>query len=304
MGKHSFTHTVFMKTRMKSLFFLLTATAFACNGCQTPPAQENTSSHENSADNSFFPLDEILSDEPFTDDFKQEDTRPESDDVWNVDDVDISAIDKNRKLISFTFDDAPTRYLENIFAVFASFNEDNPDCKASATYFFNGRLFDNENFSFLHSAIAMGFELGNHTYSHFDLTSLTDDALQSEIQRVDDILQRADGKPYHLLRAPYGKINDTVKNTAPAPLIDWTIDTVDWTGVSADNIYNTVMENCFSGAIVLFHDGYPHTIEALKRLLPDLKDKGYQIVSVSQMAKTHGCTLRKGKVYIRARKQA
>ena len=66
---------------------------------------------------------------------------------------------------------------------------------------------------------------------------------------------------------------------------------------------SAVLEKKFSGAIVLMHDGYPATVEALKRLLPDLKKDGYQVVSVSAMAKAHGCTLRNGKEYIRARKQ-
>ena len=224
-------------------------------------------------------------------------------DVWDTDDVDISHVDPARKLIAFTFDDAPTRKLENLFAVFANFNENNPTCKASATFFFNGSLFDNENTQLLHTALALGFELGNHTHTHRDLTALSEQDLHAEIAKTDEILQRADGKKYHLLRAPFGHVNETIKKLAPTPIIDWTIDTIDWTGASADEIYNTVMQNSFSGAIVLFHDGYTPTIEALKRLLPDLQDNGYQIVSVSQLAKIHNCHLQRGKVYIRARKQ-
>ena len=90
---------------------------------------------------------------------------------------------------------------------------------------------------------------------------------------------------------------------APVPMIDWTIDTLDWSGVSEDAIYRAVFDNRFSGAIVLMHDGYPHTVDALKRLLPDLKADGYQVVSISTMAKMHGCTLKAGKVYTRLRQQ-
>ena len=86
-------------------------------------------------------------------------------------------------------------------------------------------------------------------------------------------------------------------------MIDWTIDTLDWTGVSEEDIYNSVFNYKFPGAIVLMHDGYNNTVSALKRLLPDLKAAGYQVVSVSKMAKAHHCTLQAGKVYIRARKQ-
>ena len=228
---------------------------------------------------------------------------PIDESVWDLRGVDVSHVDPEKKLIAFTFDDAPTRRLENLFAVFAAFNESNPDCKASATYFFNGMLFDNENLQLLHTAVAMGFELGNHTFSHYDLTTLPTPTLLHEIDETDKILQQADGKRYHLLRAPFGRVNDSVKSVAHTPLIDWTIDTVDWTGASTESICQQVLYHCFSGAIVLFHDGYENTIHAIKYLLPALKENGYQVVNVSQLAKMHNCTLQRGKVYIRARKQ-
>jgi peptidoglycan/xylan/chitin deacetylase (PgdA/CDA1 family) len=227
----------------------------------------------------------------------------ENEEFWNMDDVDISHISPARKLISFTFDDAPSRTLENILAVYASFNEENPDCRASATFFCNSGRFDTQTSHLLHACLAMGMELGNHTHSHYDLTTLAEPILLDEIDRTDNALFEIDGKTRHLLRAPYGKTNDFVKSVSPVPLIDWTIDTLDWSGVSADAIYRAVYENRFSGAIVLMHDGYKNTVDALKRLLPDLMADGYQVVSVSQLAKAHGCTFRRGSSYIRARKQ-
>lgn len=224
-------------------------------------------------------------------------------DVWDMSDVDVSKISKEKKLIAFTFDDSPSRTLENILAVYAAYNESHPDCPAFATVFCNGKYINAQSPPLLAAAYAMGFELGNHTHSHHDLTTLTEETLRWEMDATDEILASIDGKPRHLLRAPFGKINDTVKNLASTPIIDWTIDTLDWTGKSEDEIYRSVMENKFSGAIVLMHDGYPHTVYALKRLLPDLQAEGYQVVSVSQLAKVHHCTLKKGKVYIRARKQ-
>ncbi len=224
-------------------------------------------------------------------------------DVWSVDDVDVSQIDPARKLIAFTFDDAPSRTMESILAVYAAYNESNPDCRASATVFFNSGLFDAQTPHVLSTCLTLGMELGNHTHSHYDLTTLNETLLLDEINRTDQALQRIDGKAHHLLRAPFGKTNALVKEVAPTPLIDWTIDTLDWSGVSEDAIYRAVYENRFSGAIVLMHDGYKNTVAALKRLLPDLKADGYQVVSVSQLAKAHGCTFRRGNTYIRARKQ-
>ena len=223
--------------------------------------------------------------------------------VWDMNDVDISHIDPTKKLIAFTFDDAPSRSLENLLTVYAAYNEANPDCRASATIFCNSGRFDTQTPHLLSVCLAMHMELGNHTHSHHDLTTLNKTALLDEINKTDEELYKIDGKPRHLLRAPFGKANDFVEENAPTPLINWTIDTLDWSGVSEDAIYRAVYENRFSGAIVLMHDGYKHTVDALKRLLPDLKADGYQVVSVSQLAKAHGCTLRRGSTYIRARKQ-
>lgn len=222
---------------------------------------------------------------------------------WDVSDVDISYIDVSRKLISFTFDDAPAKTLENILAVFAEYNESNPDCKASATLFCNGHLFNTHSTQLLHAACALGFELGNHSYSHFDMSTLSEAEITWEISQTDSLLTRIDGKARHIFRAPFGKTNDLVRANVKTPLMNWTIDTLDWTGASADEIYSTVFENKFSGGIVLMHDGYVNTVSALKRLLPDLKSAGYQIVSVSALAKAHDCPLRNGGEYIRARKQ-
>ena len=222
--------------------------------------------------------------------------------IWDVSNVDISHIDPNRKLIAFTFDDAPSRTLENILAVFASFNESNPDCPASATVFFNGYLFDATSEQTVHAAHALGFELGNHTQSHFDLTTLDLPTLEREIEQTDAVLEKIDGKKRHLLRAPFGKINELVRTAAKTPILDWTIDTLDWSGVSEDDIYHSIFDARASGSIALMHDGYEHTVSALKRLLPDLKAYGYQVVSVSQLAKAHACPLRRGSRYVRIRK--
>lgn len=222
-------------------------------------------------------------------------------DVWDVSDVDISHIDKTRKLISFTFDDAPAKTLENILAVFASYNENNPDCIAHATVFCNGHRIHPSSLQTLHATKALGFELGNHAFTHRDLKPLSLSEVKTEIQRTDELLQAIDGKSHHLFRPPFGNLNGEQKRILSAPIVNWTIDTLDWTGKHENEIYETVFSQKFSGAIVLMHDGYDDTVSALKRLLPDLKEAGYQIVSISEMAKANGVILKNGVEYIRAR---
>lgn len=222
---------------------------------------------------------------------------------WQVDDVDISYIDPNKKLIAFTFDDAPNKTMKDLLSVFQNYNQAYPDTRATATFFINGKLVNHLSMDSLYTAHLLGFELGNHTQNHLSLPNLSKEKLLAEINNTDAILQKIDGKERHLLRAPFGHVNELVKAVAEVPLIDWTIDTLDWTGISADAIYQTVWKEKFDGGIVLMHDGYPHTMSALTKLLVDLRAENYQIVSVSALAKAHRCSLKNGQVYIRARKQ-
>ena len=305
--------------RKKTLLISLFSICFTLNACtfSAPPQSQKDFLPPPTENGETFtpPIKNDGNKEEFADDFidtpPSDTTTPlpeqapteNADIYWDVSDVDISYIDVSRKLISFTFDDAPAKTLENILAVFAEYNESNPDCKASATLFCNGHLFNTHSTQLLHAACALGFELGNHSYSHFDMSTLSEAEITWEISQTDSLLTRIDGKARHIFRAPFGKTNDLVRANVKTPLMNWTIDTLDWTGASADEIYSTVFENKFSGGIVLMHDGYVNTVSALKRLLPDLKSAGYQIVSVSALAKAHDCPLRNGGEYIRARKQ-
>lgn len=291
-----------MKKHKNFCLCALLLTIFFASSCVSAPPSEQSQNSTNSAEQ--LPMEKV---EEIENERVPAPPKPQEDmvdGIWNVADVDVSKISKKRKLIAFSFDDAPSRSLENILAVYADFNETHPDAPAFCTLFFNGGLFDAQTPKLLAVAHALHFEFGNHTHSHYDLTTLDEATLQEEIDKTDELLCQIDGKKRHLLRAPFGKINDFIKSAAPTPLIDWTIDTLDWTGVSEDAIYHSVFDNRFSGAIVLMHDGYKHTVDALKRLLPDLYNDGYQVVGISQLAKMHNCTLKQGSVYIRARKQA
>lgn len=211
------------------------------------------------------------------------------------------SVSENKKLIALTFDDAPGKTLENILSVFTSYNQQNPDTPAYATIFCNASRITPTQRPLLQTAQAMGFELGNHTATHADLTKLSLLEIQREIDTVDNILHTIDNRTRHLFRAPFGLINDTVKQAVQAPIISWTIDTLDWTGIDENEIIRCVLSNKFNGAIVLMHDGYTPTVSALKALLPALKAEGYQAVTLSQMSKIHKVNMQAGNVYIRLR---
>ena len=226
---------------------------------------------------------------------------PTEHEFWSTEDVDISKLDTTKKHVAFTFDDAPTKHLPELTQIFLDFNKNNPDCVASATIFFNGVNLNEYTLPYLQTVHEAGLELGNHTYSHCDLRTLATFELEREISLVDEFLEKIDGKPLHLLRAPYGAVDDKVRAVAKTPILDWSVDTLDWTGITADEICKKTLDGLEEGGIVLFHDGTNNTLQAIKMLLPILKENNYQVVSVSQLSKIHTCPLRIGGLYTRAR---
>ena len=293
-------HTKSMRNLFKltsTLFFFPIFFAVSCH--RTAPSR-NSALQENARQEQSISIHELNQEDWQDDLFDPLLTPTPSVGVWDTHSVDLSQVRQDKKLIALTFDDAPGKTLERILAVFSSYNERNPDCPAFATLFCNGNRIRNESTPLLHAALALGWELGNHTFSHPDLTKLSNADIMREIQTTDKLLYAVDQKDVHLFRAPFGKINQTVKAQLQTPAINWTIDTLDWTGRSAEEIYQTVFKEKFSGAIVLMHDGYEGTMSALKRLLPDLKEAGYQAVTLSALIKAHGKVFKNGVEYVRA----
>lgn len=216
--------------------------------------------------------------------------------------MDVSKIDFTKKLIAFTFDDAPDKQLENILSVFANFNETHPTCPAFASVFCNGNRITDDGAQTLSIAYTMGWELGNHGYSHANFTAIPLEEQLIEIEKTDALLTKIDKKPFHLFRPPYGKFPKESKSFLQTPIISWNIDTLDWADKSIDEIYQSIMQNKKDGDVVLMHDNAPNTVEVLKRLLPDLYESGFQVVSVSMLAKAHNRPLKNGSEYIRVRK--
>lgn len=227
------------------------------------------------------------------------DDLPEAD-LWDVSDVDISHIGENNRLIAFTFDDGPTDKTDALLDVFAIFNEKNPDFTAHATLFTIGSKISQGYSETLERAVSMKFELGNHTFTHTDLTTLTDEKIIEELSSTDNALKSFDGKSVHLVRPAGGHADNRVLSTYRSTFINWTtsLDASDWQdGTTENDIYDTVSKNLSEGGIVLMHQGYDRTINAVKRLLPDLKARGFQVVSVSELIKFYDIKAEIGKLY-------
>ena len=120
------------------------------------------------------------------------------------------------------------------------------------------------------------------------------------MRATDDILKTLDGKSVHLVRPAGGHADSRVLSLYKTTFINWTLtlDTKDYDPSTTENdVYNTVMANVLDGGIVLMHQGYDKSVSAVKRLLPDLKSLGFQVVSVSELIKFYNVKAEIGKLY-------
>lgn len=200
---------------------------------------------------------------------------------------------KDAKLVAFTFDDGPSKYTLDIVNILEEYN-------ASATFFEVGYNIK------AHPEITKevsdrGFEVANHTTDHSKLTKLTEAKYLSKINDNNALFKELTGKDMPYLRPPYGSYNDKIKASAGVPIVTWSLDTRDWESRNKDKVIEMVINNIKEGDIILFHDLYESTRDAVKELMPLLKEQGYQAVSVDELFKSKGITLEAGTSYRHAR---
>ena len=205
-----------------------------------------------------------------------------------------AAIDPSKKMVALTFDDGPGKYTKDIINCLKKNN-------ARATFFVIGSQVDSYKDS-VKAASEIGCEIGNHTYTHPDLTRLSKSEIRDQINRTDQKIKNVTGKTTTLVRTPGGSVDSKVQQTVGKPIILWSIDTRDWETRNRDKTIRVVMQSVKDGDIILMHDIYKPTKEAACTLIVQLKQQGYQLVTVSELAKYRGCTLKKGKVYHSLRK--
>ncbi len=198
-------------------------------------------------------------------------------------------IDPSKPMVALTYDDGPSSYTAQILDILEK-------CNARATFFEVGiRVGQYPNT--VKRIAGMGCELGNHSYDHANLGIADAAKVQSELSQTDSKIKGLTMKAPALVRPPYGSIGSNLKSYAKRPLILWSIDTLDWKTRNASSVYQSVMNHVKDGDIILMHDLYASTVEASKRIIPDLVAKGYQLVTVSELAQYKKVTLRAGEKY-------
>ena len=138
---------------------------------------------------------------------------------------------------------------------------------------------------------AAGHDLGNHSENHKHMSQLSKEQSIEEIMKPHNKVKELTGIDMNLFRPPYGDYNNTLiqaTREAGYHCIQWDVDSLDWKDYGAKAIVDTVVNNNHlgNGSIILCHNGAKYTKDALESMITGLKDKGYEIVPISQLIYT------------------
>lgn len=193
--------------------------------------------------------------------------------------IPVYCVEKQEKVISLTFDaawgDEDTEQLIEILG----------DHDIKATFFVTGGWAEQfpEDVKKLRDA---GHEIGSHSDTHPDMSVMDAAGIKKEIDACAAKVEAAIGEKPTLFRPPSGAYSNTLIDTMDSMgyhTIQWSVDSLDWKGISADEISERVLSKVEPGSIVLFHNAAEHTPEALPGIIDALTEQGYSFVPVSQL---------------------
>ncbi|MCH5184857.1 MAG: polysaccharide deacetylase family protein [Oscillospiraceae bacterium] len=182
--------------------------------------------------------------------------------------IPVYCVDTEKNEISITFDCAwSADDIDSVIETLAKYN-------CPATFFAVGDWVEKYPDA-VKKLSENGHTVANHSYSHAHFNNLTAQQMLSDMDKCDSLIESVTGKRPVLFRAPYGEYNDTLirqcGNTGRF-YIQWSVDSLDWTDISADEIYNRVVQKTKPGDIILFHNGTKYTKDVLPRILEKLSE--------------------------------
>lgn len=128
-----------------------------------------------------------------------------------------------------------------------------------------------------------GHVIGNHTYSHMQLSSSNREKFKEELVRTNEVIEEITGKEVVYVRPPYGSWDKTLEKELNMFPVLWTVDPLDWCSDNVDCITRKVVSKAKENDIILMHDYYPATITAALRVVDELQEEGYEFVTVEEI---------------------
>lgn len=234
---------------------------------------------------------EIGDDDNFENHIQGEDDKFDNDKSEIVITASNRVIDPTKPMIALTFDDGPDpRNTQKILDILKENN-------SVASFFDIGSQMEKYP-ELVRKELEAGCDVGGHTYSHVDLSEITEEEAIIEIDKTAKTYKDATGLELKYIRPPYGNASKELRNKFDYPFIAWSVDSIDWSLRNADKIIDQVKKTEeLDGKIVLMHGTYDTTVEAVRKLVPELIKEGYQLVTVTELAEFKGYDLQNGKMY-------
>ncbi|MEV4110817.1 polysaccharide deacetylase family protein [Nonomuraea sp. NPDC049695] len=187
------------------------------------------------------------------------------------------------KCLALTFDDGPG---PNTPALLKALRQ----AGAKATFFLVGKQVEKRP-QVARQELAEGHAIGNHTYSHASLPSLSDEQILDEIKTTQSAIQQATGVRPKMFRPPYGETDERVLGLADEldlAQVLWTGTTLDWKLRDTKKIKATVLRLAKRDGVILMHDVVPATVKVMPEILKELKKRGYHLVTVPTLLRGKG----------------
>ena len=191
---------------------------------------------------------------------------------------------QHKTRIALTFDDGPGEYTDELLDCLEENN-------AHATFFMLGQNVGSWE-STVQRIADIGCEIGSHSWDHPNLYDLSMDSVAKEFSDTDAALEKACGQKASVARAPYGNWSDDIISTVGKPFFTWSLDSLDWSYLDVNKDYDAVMNGDLTdGSIILMHDIHEPSVQAAIKMIPELVQKGYKLMTVSELAAAKGVTL-------------
>ena len=191
---------------------------------------------------------------------------------------------QHKTRIALTFDDGPGEYTDELLDCLEENN-------AHATFFMLGQNVGSWE-STVQRMADIGCEIGSHSWDHPNLYDLSMDSVAKEFSDTDAALEKACGQKASVARAPYGNWSDDIISTVGKPFFTWSLDSLDWSYLDVNKDYDAVMNGDLTdGSIILMHDIHEPSVQAAIKMIPELVQKGYKLMTVSELAAAKGVTL-------------
>jgi peptidoglycan/xylan/chitin deacetylase (PgdA/CDA1 family) len=194
------------------------------------------------------------------------------------------------KCVALTFDDGPGPYTAKLLRMLAARH-------VRVTFFLIGGNIKGRE-ALVRRELAQGNVIGDHTWTHPDLTRLPQQKVRRQLTRTRDAITRVTGGPVRLMRPPYGSTDKSVAKVARGlglSQIVWSVDTDDWLDRDSAIVAHRAISRARRGDIILMHDIHPTTVNAVPKILRGLAKRGFTFATVPEVLAAH--PLKPGKAY-------